>query len=179
MAQSVPTLVSSVGLLSIHIVRWVFLGPSKTQAVMKCQHCHLEKVFTYEEDVFPNNINSFNWGAFALWPIWGFGNKMSYTFILGVLVASIVLLILFCSDSFSHKASAMVLIPLVFSAYYGVNGNILSWKKKDWSTADYFTNIQIMWNFIGIVWIIAMFFFISITLFCLDLISYYWGISIR
>lgn len=152
---------------------------SERQAVMKCRHCHLEKVFTYEKDVFPSNINSFNWGAFALWPIWGFGNKMSYTFVLGILVTSIVLLIILFSDSFFCKASAMVLIPLVFSAYYGVNGNILSWKKNNWNTAEYFTNIQTMWNFVGVVFIIIVICCAYITLFKVDLMDYFFGISLH
>ena len=148
-------------------------------AVMKCKHCQQQKQFVYEENAFPPSINKFNWGAFALWHFWGFGNKMSYTFVLGIFVASIVLLIILFSDSFFWKASTMVLIPLIFAAYYGVNGNILSWKKKNWSTAEYFTNIQIMWNFIGIVFIIIIIFCVYITLFKMDLMNYFLGISLH
>lgn len=148
---------------------------NERQAVMKCKHCHSEKVFTYEEDVFPSNINSFNLGAFALWPIWGFGNKMSYTFVLGIFVAFIEILILLFSDYdddvFFYKASAMVIMPLVFSAYYGVNGNVLSWKKKDWSTAENFENIQSMWNVVGVIFIVAIILYIYITLFKVDLLG--------
>ncbi len=148
---------------------------NERQAVMRCKHCNLEKVFTYEKDVFPSNINSFNWGAFALWPIWGFGNKMSYTFILGIFVVFLEILIILFSeyddDFFFCKASAMVIIPLVFSAYYGVNGNLLSWKKKDWSAAENFRYIQSIWNVVGIISVIAIILCIYITLFKVDLLG--------
>lgn len=147
---------------------------NERQAVMRCKHCHLEKVFTYDKDVFPSNINSFNWGAFVLWPFWGLGNRMSYTFILGILVAFIGLflpLIIFddFTDDFSYRISTMILIPLVFSVYYGVNGNMLSWKKKMWNTVENFEDEQSAWNIVGIIFIIGIISFVCITLFKVNL----------
>lgn len=47
-------------------------------AILKCKYCN--KIFrvTFDERRFPSNINSFNWGAFGLWPIWGIWNKRSH-----------------------------------------------------------------------------------------------------
>ena len=123
---------------------------NERQAVMKCKHCHSEKVFTYEEDVFPSNINSFNLGAFALWPIWGFGNKMSYTFVLGIFVAFIEILILLFSD---------------------YDDDVFFYKASDWSTAENFENIQSMWNVVGVIFIVAIILYIYITLFKVDLLG--------
>ena len=116
---------------------------NEKQAVMKCKHCHLEKVFTYEKSVFPSNINSFNWGAFALWPIWGFGNKMSYLFVVYVVL------------SIASYLVVPALIAIAISFYLGFKGNKLSWEKKDWASIERFEKIQHRWNVAGIVVIVV------------------------
>ena len=113
----------------------------ENQSVMKCKHCRLERIFTYEKKAFPSNINSFNWGAFALWPFWGFGNNMTYLFILYfvLLFASILLPII------------PSIIILIYSIYLGFKGNRLSWENKNLASIERFEQIQHKWNIAGII----------------------------
>lgn len=112
-------------------------------AVMKCKHCQQQKQFVYEENAFPPSINKFNWGAFALWHFWGFGNKMSYLFVVYVVL------------SIASYLVVPALIAIAISFYLGFKGNKLSWEKKDWASIERFEKIQHRWNVAGIVVIVV------------------------
>lgn len=102
-------------------------------ATLYCAHCNKELEIMFDEKTFPSNIKSFNWGAFALWPIWGFGNGMPYLFFVNWFLNFI-----FC-------------IPLTIglSFYYGFCGNRLSWNKKKWFSIDDFERCQSKWEWAG------------------------------
>lgn len=116
-------------------------------AVMKCKHCQLQKQFVYEENAFPPSINKFNWGAFALWHFWGFGNKMSYLFV--------VYFVLSIASASQLLVLPVLIITLAISFYLGFKGNKLSWEKKDWASIERFEKIQHRWNVAGIVVILV------------------------
>ena len=187
MTQSVPTLVSGVGLLSIHLCNQVFLGPSRTMdstqfhaiffiiklhkglveinkntmkvelcpncgsvmdlnkvidertAIMKCEHCGKQEKYVYDEKTFPNDINTFSWGAFVLWPYWGFGNKMSYLFLVSIAIG--------LGANFFPIIFSILSIAL--SIFYGLKGKRLSWNNKAWESPERFEEVQKRWDIVG------------------------------
>ena len=111
-----------------------------TTATMKCKHCHKTFKLTYDEKTFPTNINSFNWGAFFLWHLWGFWNGMPILSWCGFLLG-------FISDAFYYLS----LIDVFVSIYLGLKGNKISWEKKNWSSIESFENTQRNWNLAGLI----------------------------
>ncbi|EOS15029.1 hypothetical protein [Phocaeicola sartorii] len=125
-------------------------------AILKCKYCN--KIFrvTFDERRFPSNINSFNWGAFGLWPIWGIWNKRPH------LIICYLVLRLFSS---SAMPTPMILLSGVvavsFSFYYGFRGNKISWFEKEWPSVEVFEKKQLFWEIAGVVcFIISIFVFL-------------------
>ena len=121
-------------------------------ALMACEHCHKRKMYFYDKKEFPDNINSFNWGIFTLWPFWGFSNGMPYLFLI-YLGLSLISFLLFPA-----------IILFILSIYYGMKGSFLSWKKKNWDSIGRFEDVQNKWNEIGIfvfiIYLVALFFIV-------------------
>lgn len=88
----------------------------------------------------PNNINNFNWGAFSLWHLWGFWNGMPILSCFGILLGLI-----------ANTFYLLFIIDIAISLYLGLQGNKLSWQKKDWSSATNFEIHQKRWNIAGII----------------------------
>lgn len=81
--------------------------------------------------VVPREIKRWNWGAFMLNIIWGFGNK-SYLPLLTLIPIFGVIWIFVC----------------------GVKGNEWAWKKGAYDSVDGFMKVQETWNRAGIVYFI-------------------------
>ncbi len=118
---------------------------------MICRGCGKSFKFTYDEPIHPKNLNKFNWGAFFLWNWWGLGNGMPQLFfIFIVLYMADFVLGLLGSIGFIIALMASI-IPFVFGYYYGVKGNELSWKNKDWKSIETFETHQSNWTIAGFV----------------------------
>lgn len=113
----------------------------ETTVTMKCSICHKTFKFTYDEKKIPRNINSFNWGAFIMWPFWGFGN--------GMIMLSIFGLILGFFSRYPFLNVFILIIEIPISLYLGCRGNRLSWEKKNWSSAIDFEKQQKVWTIIA------------------------------
>lgn len=113
-------------------------------ALMECNHCHKQRLYSYDEKMFPSNINSFNWGIFIWWPYWGLFNGMSRLFF--IFLALSVLSFLWIP----------AIVLCVLSIYYGKKGNFLSWKNKDWISIERFEKVQSRWDVAGIIYFIIL-----------------------
>lgn len=100
-----------------------------------------------EEKSEPSTLHDWNWGAFLLYPIWGFGNGCWWA----ILVAMVF---------------GATIIP---NFIFGVYGNRWAWKNRSWSSADDFENTQKSWTkwtlvYFGAIFVLvfSLFFVISI-----------------
>lgn len=107
----------------------------ETTVTTVCKNCRKTFKLTFDEKRIPSNINSFNWGAFFLWHLWGFWNGMPILACLG--------LILGLGSSTYYPLLA---IEVIISLYLGINGNVLSWEKKEWKSPHVFEQHQKKWN---------------------------------
>ena len=84
-------------------------------------------------------IKKFNWGAFGLWPIWGFANGMWWLFLVNIVFSFLPLsyIFLWC-----------------FNIYMGMNGGKLAWKQKNWKGISHFVSVQNSWKVWGIVFFV-------------------------
>ena len=108
---------------------------NETTIITSCKFCHRIFKITYDEKKVPNNINNFNWGAFSLWHLWGFWNGMPILSCFGILLGLI-----------ANTFYLLFIIDIAISLYLGLQGNKLSWQKKDWSSATNFEIHQKRWN---------------------------------
>ena len=113
---------------------------NETTIITSCKFCHRIFKITYDEKKVPNNINDFNWGAFSLWHLWGFWNGMPILSCFGILLGLI-----------TNTFYLLFIIDIAISLYLGLQGNKLSWQKKDWSSATNFEIYQKRWNIAGII----------------------------
>jgi hypothetical protein len=87
-------------------------------------------------------ITRFNWGAFFMYPIWGFANGMWWLFFLSMVIGW------------------LSPIPNVI---FGVMGSKWAWKSKQWRDINHFVEVQRSWKKWGIgVFIVSL----SISLIC-------------
>jgi hypothetical protein len=88
-------------------------------------------------------ISRWNWGAFFLYPYWGFANGMWWTFLIGF----------FFGWSF---------FP---SVLFGICGSKWAWQNKHWRGLDHFISVQESWKRWGIgVFIIGLILFLSLSI---------------
>lgn len=83
-------------------------------------------------------IKKFNWGAFGLWPIWGFANGMWWLFLVNIVIGWL-------------PATAVSSMYIIMSVYMGMKGGELAWKNKKWRSISHFINVQNSWKIWGIV----------------------------
>lgn len=106
---------------------------------VKCNRCNKTFKITHEEKAYPANINSFNWGAFTIWRLWGlFNGKILLSFFGIILMLFLNIFYIIC------------IIDLLIGIYLGFHGNKISWLKKDWTSIEKFEMYQKGWNSIGI-----------------------------
>lgn len=91
----------------------------------KCKHCG--EWVVKEEDLFPQELKRFNWGAFLLNWIWGVMHKKYIT----------LLYFLACFIP--------ILGPLVISIWFGIAGNKWAWNSKNWASIEEFNEVQKNW----------------------------------
>lgn len=127
----------------------------KSSAIMKCKHCQKTFKFTYDEQTFPANIKSFNWGAFFLGAYWGFWNGAT-----GYALTCWTL-----SMISNNKALTIIATPilLALSLYYGIKGNRISWSKKNWSSIENFEKSQERWSIAAWIVFLSLILIILVT----------------
>lgn len=133
-------------------------GGTISDKARKCPKCgyifvdttHVE-TSTVNETNEMNEIKKFNWGAFGLWPLWGFANGMWWLFI-------VHLALVFIPNVYVMK--------IIMSIYMGIKGGELAWKSKKWRNLEHFVNVQNSWNVWGIIVFVLE---LIITIFCFSL----------
>lgn len=73
-------------------------------------------------------VTRFNWGAFFLYPFWGFANGMWWAFLIGLLFG-------------------WTIIP---NFLFGVMGSKWAWQNKQWRDLNHFVTVQNSWKKWGI-----------------------------
>ena len=97
----------------------------------------------YQEPQAPMpDLSKWNWGAFALYPIWGFFNGCWWAFLI---------------------AMFLWWIPLIPNIIFGVYGTRWAWENRTWSSAADFESTQHSWGIAGIVIVVIN----LISLFCI------------
>jgi|WetSurMetagenome_2_1015567.scaffolds.fasta_scaffold76217_2 hypothetical protein len=81
------------------------------------------------EKAIKKEINKFNWGAFFLYPFWGFANGMWWLILIGLFFGS---------------------IPIIPNLIFGFNGSKWSWDNKEWDDLNHFVKAQDSWKKWGI-----------------------------
>jgi len=82
-----------------------------------------------EEERVPD-LNKFNWGAFFLYPIWGFFNGCWWAFLVSI--------VCFWAGIF-------------VSILFGVYGTRLAWENRNWESAEQFEETQRSWAQWGLI----------------------------
>lgn len=93
-------------------------------------------------------INHFNWGAFLIWPLWGFFNGIPY-----IIFISTALLIFLWYNYRWNNTNELILGGLIFlaiSLLFGFKGGRWSWTKEDWLDIKWYIKIQRIWTKSGI-----------------------------
>lgn len=93
-------------------------------------------------------ISKFNWGAFFLWPIWGFGNGMWWLFLISVVINFI-------------PYGSIVQFPI--SIFMGFQGGELAWKNKNWRDINHFIEAQNTWRSCGLAMFFASLIILSVV----------------
>lgn len=119
---------------------------NNTTVMMHCNHCNKVFKLTYEETEIPDNLDSFNWGAFFVWHLWGFWNGMPLLSCFGLVLGLLVQLFY-----------PLYIINIPISIYIGLKANKLSWKNKNWKSIEVFKTAQQNWSFGGIASIAILF----------------------
>lgn len=72
-------------------------------------------------------LSKWNWGAFFLYPFWGFANGMGWLFFI-----------------------SFIPIPLIANVILGINGSRWAWENKRWRDIEHFVEVQRSWKNWGI-----------------------------
>lgn len=80
-----------------------------------------------KENVFPEGVQGWSWGAFMLNWIWALFNK-----------------------SYIGLLALIPYIGLVFAIYLGIKGRELAWKNKEWESVEHFQRVQKKWSVWGV-----------------------------
>lgn len=97
------------------------------------------------------NLSKWNWGAFSLYPLWGFFNGCWWAFLIGFFVGW--------------------LFPIP-NIIFGVYGTRWAWQNRSWRSAADFMATQHGWDIAGIIiFVLDVLAFLSVFLFYAALIS--------
>lgn len=91
----------------------------------------------------PEELKSYNWGAFLLNWIWGLGNKTYIT------------LTIFATLLVSWIPFVGPLVPLGLSIWFGMKGNEWAWQNKQWESIEQFKDVQKKWTIAGVIVFVA------------------------
>ena len=78
----------------------------------------------------PLNLSKWNWGAFGLYPIWGFFNGCWWVFFVWLFLGW------------------FFLIPNIV---FGINGTKWAWQNRTWISVEDFTHTQAVWGTVAII----------------------------
>lgn len=76
-----------------------------------------------KEDVYPEGVKGWSWGAFFFNWIWAIFNK-----------------------SYIGLLAFLPYIGFIFAFYLGFKGRELAWKNKHWESVDHFNRVQKKWS---------------------------------
>ncbi len=91
-----------------------------------------ENRYRVKGQAFPTRINSFNWAACIVTPIWGLFNNTP--------IACLAFILPFIPY-------VGWLLSILFSLYCGVKGNEWAWENKEWESINQFHAVQRKWAF--------------------------------
>lgn len=118
---------------------------------------------TTPHNATPNNLapdlSKWNWGAFGLYPIWGFFNGCWWAFFVGMLAALLWFFVPFIG---------WLLYPIP-NVIFGVYGTRWAWDNGTWMGTDDFLRTQHSWGIAGIIvfainalfWLFSIFFVLA------------------
>ena len=131
-------------------------GNNVSDKAVQCPKCGynvangLRNIQQQANNEIPEAAKKFNWGAFALLPLWGFANGMWWW----ILVTITIALIPFGG-----------FINFALSIYMGIKGGEMAWKSKSWRDLNHFTKVQDQWKIAGIVVFVISLLFLIIGFF--------------
>ena len=88
-----------------------------------------------KEDVYPDGVKGWSWGAFFLNWIWAGFNKSYIGFL-----------------------ALIPYIGFIFAIYLGIKGRQLAWKNKRWDSLDHFNRVKKKWSVWGVCIVLVSFF---------------------
>jgi len=111
-----------------------------------------------------------SWGAFSLYPIWGFANGCWWAIFIaiGAAVLSILsyLLMIYLTRNLLVSFFIAYVVSLIPSLIFGLNGRKWAWNNKNWASAESFAKAQRVWNIIGLI-----LFIVSIAIVVIEIIA--------
>ena len=101
-------------------------------------------------------LSEWSWGAFVLYPIWGFFNGCWWMFLVwfGVLLLSLI--------PFLNILSGIG--ALVLAIVFGINGRKWAWENRIWNSVEDFESTQGTWDKVGLVLFILSLVVVPLTL---------------
>jgi len=117
------------------------------------------------------NTNGWSWGAFQLYPIWGFANGCWWAIFiwLGVTVLSYFLTpqLIWLTRSLYVGIFLCWLIGFIPSLMFGLFGRRWAWNNRNWASGESFERTQHVWNIIGLILFIVSTSFLVISMLAL------------
>lgn len=128
----------------------VFFAAGRTQMAPQ-QPMHQSPIHIPTDESDSLNLSKWNWGAFSLYPLWGFFNGCWWAFLIGFFLGW--------------------LFPIP-NIIFGVYGTRWAWENRRWRSAADFMETQHGWSIAGIIiFVINMLFFVGVLFFYAALIS--------
>ncbi len=81
-----------------------------------------------KQDIFPDGVKGWSWGAFLLNWIWAISNK-----------------------SYIGLLAFVPYIGFIFTFYLGFKGREMAWKNKRWESLEHFNQVQRSWSKWGLI----------------------------
>lgn len=105
-------------------------------------------------------INRFNWGAFFMWPLWGFANGMFYLFFVNFAFQILYFLLIYGNEV---GQIFFGIIGFVINLVFGINGSKWAWHNKKWRDLEHFRDVQRSWKYwaVGLLIVLVIFFLIA------------------
>lgn len=116
--------------------------------------------------------NGWSWGAFSLYPIWGFANGCWWAIFIwigaGVLAWLAALLMGYLTYNPIVALFTMYVVALIPCLIFGLNGRKWAWNNKNWASGVAFAKAQRVWNIIGLILFIISVVCVVIYIFVLN-----------
>lgn len=116
------------------------------------------------------DTSGWSWGAFQIYPIWGFANGCWWAIFiyLGAAVLSYFAMLGMAAATYNPVISmfAGYVVGFIPSLLFGLFGRRWAWNNRNWSSGESFNHAQHVWNIWGLVlFIISTVFFVFTLIF--------------